>query len=60
MSRPKARKRKQKPYKIPNRLYEKELLRLQEELVQLQEWIKYKSLRLSWFSRGATLLARAV
>ncbi|MCB1868094.1 MAG: polyphosphate kinase 2 [Gammaproteobacteria bacterium] len=41
----KGKKKKQKPYKIPNRLYEKELLRLQEELVQLQEWIKYKKLK---------------
>ncbi|HXK55734.1 MAG TPA: polyphosphate kinase 2, partial [Gammaproteobacteria bacterium] len=41
----KSKKKKQKPYKIPNNLYEKELLRLQEELVQLQEWIKYKKLK---------------
>jgi polyphosphate kinase 2 len=41
----KGKKKKQKPYKIPNNLYEKELLRLQEELVQLQEWIKYKKLK---------------
>jgi len=40
-----AKKKKKKPYKIPNKLYEKELLRLQEELVQLQEWIKYKKLK---------------
>jgi len=41
----KGKKKKRKPYKIPNNLYEKELLRLQEELVQLQEWIKYKKLK---------------
>jgi len=41
----KQKKKKKKPYKIPNNLYEKELLRLQEELVQLQEWIKYKKLK---------------
>lgn len=41
----KGKKKKAKPYKIPNNLYEKELLRLQEELVQLQEWIKYKKLK---------------
>lgn len=41
----KGKKKKTKPYKIPNNLYEKELLRLQEELVQLQEWIKYKKLK---------------
>ena len=39
------KKKKKKPYKIPNNLYEKELLRLQQELVQLQEWIKYKKLK---------------
>jgi len=41
----KGKKKKRKAYKIPNDLYEKELLRLQEELVQLQEWIKYKKLK---------------
>ncbi|HEB95318.1 MAG TPA: polyphosphate kinase 2 [Sedimenticola thiotaurini] len=39
------KKKKNKPYKIPNKLYEKELHRLQVELVKLQEWIKYKGLR---------------
>jgi polyphosphate kinase 2 len=39
------KKKKNKPYKIPNDLYEKELLKLQVELVKLQEWIKYKKLR---------------
>ena len=43
---PGKKKRKNKPYKIPNDLYEKELHRLQVELVKLQEWIKYKGLRL--------------
>ncbi len=42
---PGKKKRKDKPYKIPNALYEKELHRLQVELVKLQEWIKYKGLR---------------
>ncbi len=37
--------KKPKPYKIPNNLYEKELNRLQIELVKLQEWIKYEGLR---------------
>ncbi|MEJ1336798.1 MAG: polyphosphate kinase 2 [Candidatus Sedimenticola sp. (ex Thyasira tokunagai)] len=37
--------KKVKPYKIPNALYEKELHELQIELVKLQEWIKYKGLR---------------
>jgi polyphosphate kinase 2 len=39
------KKKKKKPYKIPNDLYLKELHRLQVELVKLQEWIKYKGLR---------------
>ncbi|MCB1758284.1 MAG: polyphosphate kinase 2 [Gammaproteobacteria bacterium] len=39
------KKKKDKPYKIPTPLYEKELLKLQVELVKLQEWIKYKKLR---------------
>ena len=34
-----------KPYKIPNAIYEQELHQLQIELVKLQEWIKYKKLR---------------
>ncbi len=40
-----AKKEKQKPKKISNSLYEKELARLQVELVKLQEWIKYKGLK---------------
>ena len=40
-----AKTKKTKRYKIPNALYEKELTRLQVELVKLQEWIKYKGLR---------------
>ncbi len=31
--------------KLPNRIYEEELIRLQIELVKLQEWIKYRGLR---------------
>ena len=34
-----------KPEKIKNKIYEKELLRLQVELVKLQEWIKHKGLK---------------
>jgi len=47
----KDKKRKQleqwqnKSGKIPNKLYEEELFRLQLELVKLQEWIKTKGLR---------------
>lgn len=35
----------QKPKKIKNKFYEKELAKLQEELVKLQEWIKHKGLK---------------
>ncbi len=31
--------------KLPNRVYEEELIKLQVELVKLQEWIKYRGLR---------------
>ena len=34
-----------KPRKIKNSVYEKELARLQIELVKLQEWIKHEGLR---------------
>ena len=34
-----------RPAKIPNKLYEKELAKLQIELVKLQEWIKAKGLK---------------
>ncbi len=37
--------KKEKRKVIPNKVYEKELFRLQLELVKLQEWIKYKGLR---------------
>jgi polyphosphate kinase 2 len=36
---------KQKPKKIKNRVYERELAKLQVELVKLQEWIKHKGLK---------------
>ena len=35
----------QKPQKIKNKFYEKELAKLQEELVKLQEWIKHQGLK---------------
>jgi polyphosphate kinase 2 len=35
----------EEPHKIKNKLYRKELKRLQIELVKLQEWIKHKSLK---------------
>lgn len=36
---------KEERLKIPNRIYEKELARLQIELVKLQEWVKAKGLK---------------
>ena len=41
-----------KPNKIPNALYEKELARLQIELVKLQEWIKHKKLKVAVIFEG--------
>ena len=35
----------EEPHKIKNKLYRKELKRLQIELVKLQEWIKHKNLK---------------
>lgn len=40
-----AEPKQAKPKKIKNKIYEKELARLQIELVKLQEWIKHKNLR---------------
>ena len=41
----KAKKASNKPRKIKNSVYEKELARLQIELVKLQEWIKHEGLK---------------
>lgn len=41
-----------KPRKIPKKLYKKELARLQIELVKLQEWIKYKKLKVTIIFEG--------
>ncbi len=41
----KATCKKEKPKKIKNKDYEKELAKLQIELVKLQEWIKHEGLR---------------
>ncbi len=41
----KKEKKKNKRKKIPNKIYEKELRKLQIELVKLQEWIKHKKLK---------------
>ena len=37
--------KKKKPWKIDDKTYEKELFRLQLELVKLQQWIKHKGLK---------------
>jgi len=39
------KQKKNKPKKINNEIYEKELFRMQLELVKLQEWFKYKGLK---------------
>lgn len=41
----KTGKKPEKPKKIKNSVYKKELFRLQLELVKLQEWIKHKGLK---------------
>ena len=41
-----------KPRKIPKKMYKKELARLQIELVKLQEWIKYKKLKVTIIFEG--------
>jgi hypothetical protein len=45
--------------KIKNDVYEKELARLQIELVKMQDWIKHKGLRVLVIFEGATRRARA-
>ena len=44
-SKQKTKKEKEKPDKLGKKVYEKELRRLQIELVKLQEWVKHESLR---------------
>lgn len=44
--------KKKKPWKIDNETYEKELFRLQLELVKLQEWIKRKGLKVMVIFEG--------
>lgn len=41
----KAKKEEKKIKKIDNKVYEKELFKLQIELVKLQEWVKFKGLK---------------
>ncbi len=41
-----------KPQKLDNKFYEKELARLQVELVKLQEWIKHEGLRIMVIFEG--------
>jgi len=40
------------PIKINDKIYEKELIRLQVELVKLQEWIKFKNLKVAIIFEG--------
>ncbi|MBV2090437.1 MAG: polyphosphate kinase 2 [Candidatus Thiodiazotropha sp. (ex Ctena orbiculata)] len=42
---PEKKEKIKKPKKIDNKVYEKELFKLQLELVKLQEWIKHKGLK---------------
>jgi polyphosphate kinase len=42
---PKKEKQSNKPKKIDSKTYEKELFKLQLELVKLQEWVKHKGLK---------------
>lgn len=38
--------------KLSNKVYEKELVRLQRELVKLQEWVRYKGLKMCVLFEG--------
>ncbi|MCG7946122.1 MAG: polyphosphate kinase 2 [Candidatus Thiodiazotropha taylori] len=44
-AKPEKKEKSKKPKKIDNKVYEKELFKLQLELVKLQEWIKHKGLK---------------
>jgi polyphosphate kinase 2 len=44
-AKPAKKQTKDKPQKIDNKVYEKELFKLQLELVKLQEWIKHRGLK---------------
>ena len=43
---PKKQSQKASPVKLPNKVYEAELFRLQTELVKLQEWVRFSGARL--------------
>ena len=45
--------------KLSKKHYEREIEKLQEELVKLQYWVKEKGLKVASSSRGATPPARA-
>lgn len=51
---PKLKGKAEKKKKLTNEFYEKELFRLQVEMVKLQEWVKEKGLR-SWSSLRAAM-----
>ncbi|MES9834288.1 MAG: polyphosphate kinase 2 [Candidatus Thiodiazotropha sp. DIVDIV] len=44
-AKPEKKEKTKKPKKIDNKVYEKELFKLQLELVKLQEWIKHEGLK---------------
>ncbi|MCG8487382.1 MAG: polyphosphate kinase 2 [Chromatiales bacterium] len=44
-AKPEKKEKSKKPKKIDNKVYEKELFKLQLELVKLQEWIKHQGLK---------------
>ena len=45
---------------LDRRTYFRELLRLQRELIRLQDWVVHQKLKLSYCSKAVTLPARAV
>ena len=47
------------PPGIPKRIYETELVRLQEELVKMTEWVKTSGERVVVISKAETQLAKA-
>jgi hypothetical protein len=47
------------PDRVPRKIYKRELLRLQAELVKLQEWVRAERSALSWSLRGEMQPARA-
>ena len=48
---------RKKPAKIKNKVYERELAKLQEELVKLQQWIKDQGLKVVVIFEGRDITA---